>query len=221
MIIVQMKQGWPFVMICFAKLHDRLSWLSLSNQRRKKPMGLPNICLCTKISRKVKTWSIQFRPRRKLVWCSSIHISRVLGPRERIMPADSLREVLTKLVVLRNLFPFQVDPRSFIKFDVNTWPRSLMNDGDSPCGPAVVCVLRKLILLIKSISDGGPVSAGIGTVASISGRPTVAAGQINWSHTYSAQPTRQRSWEWTSVQSDSLITSFTPGFRGPALVISR
>lgn len=65
---------------------------------RTEIVGLRNMCLCSKISHKVKTWSMQSRPGQQLAWFSTTSLSRIFTNRRSIMPKSSLCAMITKQI---------------------------------------------------------------------------------------------------------------------------
>lgn len=105
------------------------------------------------------------------------------------MTENSLDALLTKLISLRfsheDLPPFfligisafsQIDPRGFVIFDVNISPPSSKKDGDNRSGPIAFYFFRRLILLITSIFERGPVLTCTVSLADITGRAIMAVG---------------------------------------------
>lgn len=89
--------AYPSVRGSTRKSHDWPSRTAVSDQERQVT-GLPNVCLCSKVRRKMKIRSMQSRSGWKLAWFSCIHHSWVSDNRREIMPTSYLGAIFTKRV---------------------------------------------------------------------------------------------------------------------------
>lgn len=125
------------------------------------------MCLFSQIWPRVKMWSIQIRPGRKLVRFSGAHFSQEPANRKRKMPVSTSATIITKLIPLwfayEDLLPFfqigtvtnshqslticslaHADPRGFVNFEITTPLPPLKKNWVPSYGPTVICLLSNL-----------------------------------------------------------------------------
>lgn len=132
-----------------------------AKDKDKIMMGLWNMCLCSKICRKVRISSLQSRSGRKTDRFLRIHPSRVPISRLITMPESSIDATVAKLIPLCFLYGdlpsflqivtipdshqslrlcsfTQIGPGSFVNSSINNSPSYLRMNGDSVSYPAPV-----------------------------------------------------------------------------------
>lgn len=88
-----------------------------------------------------------------------------------------------------------------------------------PFDPTAICLVRKFISLIHSISEAGLVSTWIYSFSGKTGGSTIVMDQPNCSQNCFAQRSSWGCWEWTTEPSVTRISSVALSFRGPVFQI--